>query len=133
MIGSGSTCNALPTTVINTNGLYWMLVETGLALIAVNLPLLYGNVRHEGLETVVRKVRSFTSIRSQGSNSAKSSKASSSRKESDESYDHHNNIELVYGVQDNSKSLATRREAIDPRDVEEGKINVTTTYGVDQR
>ncbi|EHK97226.1 hypothetical protein M7I_7037 [Glarea lozoyensis 74030] len=28
--------------MLNTNGIYWMLVETGLALIAVNLPLLYG-------------------------------------------------------------------------------------------
>ncbi|KAL9610216.1 MAG: hypothetical protein Q9167_005065 [Letrouitia subvulpina] len=120
------------SNMINTNGIYWMLVETGLALIAVNLPLLYGDFRHSGIETVIRKVRSFTSIRSHGSDSAKASE-SSMRKASDESHYHGNYIKLVYGVQASSSSMATCTESTDPRDVEEGKINITTTYGVDQR
>lgn len=110
-----------------------MLVETGLALIAVNLPLLYGSVRHNGIETVIRKVRSFTSIRSHGSGSEKASKSSSMCKASDESYRRGNHVGLVYGVEANSDSMATRTESVDPRDVEEGKINIMTTYDVDQR
>ena len=117
--------------VINTNGLYWMLVETGLALIAVNLPVLYGSIRHTGIETVIQKVRSFASIHSHGSNPAKSSEPPSMRKASDESHDRSYDIGLVYGVQANSNSIATRAESMDPRDMEEGKINITTTYGVD--
>ncbi|KAL8993186.1 MAG: hypothetical protein Q9169_006530 [Polycauliona sp. 2 TL-2023] len=82
--------------MLNTNGIYWMLVETGLALIAVNLPLLYGSVRHEGVESVIRKVRSFTSIRSIGSHGSKSSsKASSMRKDSDESHEVREKTDVV--------------------------------------
>jgi hypothetical protein len=55
--------------MLNTNGLYWMLVETGIALIAVNLPLLYGTSHHEDVESVIRSVQSFTSIHSLGSHS----------------------------------------------------------------
>lgn len=125
--------NAVSTTVINTNGLYWMLVETGLALIAVNLPLLYGSFRHHGIETVVQKVRSFTSIRSHGSNSEKASKSSPMRKASDDSHHRGKLVGLVYGVEASSDSTATRTMSVDPRDMEEGKINITSTYGVDQR
>lgn len=57
----------MPTTVLDTNGVYWLLLETGLALIAVNLPLLYGVAAKQGLGTIVRFARSFGSLRSRGS------------------------------------------------------------------
>ncbi|KAL6714529.1 hypothetical protein ACLMJK_007954 [Lecanora helva] len=118
--------------MINTNGIYWMLVETGLALIAVNLPLLYGSFKQEGIETVIRKVRSFASLRSSSPNSAKSSKASSARKASDEYNLRSDQIELVHGAQGHSNSTAVRADAYNLRDVEEGRIKLTTTYDVDQ-
>ena len=102
-----------------------MLVETGLALIAVNLPLLYGKYKHEGLGKVLRKGRSLASIRLHGSDFTKFLPASFTRKTSDESYNHRNNIELVR-VGQSSESVTTQREAIDPRHMEDGKINVTT-------
>jgi hypothetical protein len=51
-------------------------VETGLSLIAVNLPVLYGLIRHEGVDKIVRSVRSLTSLRSAGSKGSKDSKGS---------------------------------------------------------
>lgn len=102
-----------------------MLVETGLALIAVNLPLLYGKYKHEGLGKVIRQGRSLASVRLHGSDFTKFLAASFTRKISDESYNNRNHVELVRRGQ-SSKSVATQREAIHPRDMEDGKINVTT-------
>lgn len=133
---SVSLSNVASTTVLDTNGIYWMLVETGLALIAVNLPLLYGSLRHEGIESVVLKMRSFPSLRSQGSNHAgsskasKASKASSARNASIRFHDRSNRSELVYGMQKTSDSKATRTDSLGPGDAEEGKINITNTYSV---
>ncbi|KAI9660343.1 MAG: hypothetical protein M1821_009693 [Bathelium mastoideum] len=56
------------------NAVYWALIETGLSLIAVNLPVLYGLARHEGVDRIVRSVRSLTSIRSSGSKDSKGSR-----------------------------------------------------------
>jgi hypothetical protein len=117
--------------MLNTNGIYWMLVETGLALIAVNLPLLYGTVRHEGIESVIRSVRSFASIRSLGSHSHSqhhdlSSAAASITKNSGEGLSE-NSIELVpQGTHSKSTSKALHNDV----DVEAGNINVTKTYSV---
>ncbi|KAF2228459.1 hypothetical protein EV356DRAFT_581583 [Viridothelium virens] len=60
------------------NGIYWALVETGLSLIAVNLPVLYSLVRHEGVDRIVRSVRSLTSIRSTSSKGSKGSRTRAS-------------------------------------------------------
>ena len=43
-----------------------------------------------------------------------------------------NNIELVYGVQNNTRSEATHTEPLDDIDVEAGNINITRAYGVDR-
>ena len=102
-----------------------MLVETGLALIAVNLPLIYGKYKHEGLGKVIRKGRSLASIRLHGSDLTKFLAASFTRQISDESYNNRDNYELGR-VGQSPISVATQREAIDPRDMEDGKSNVTT-------
>ncbi|MDI1493625.1 MAG: hypothetical protein OHK93_005921 [Ramalina farinacea] len=117
--------DALGLIELGNDALYWMLVETGLALIAVNLPLLYGKYKHEGLGKVIRKGRSLTSIRLHGSDFTKFLAASFTRKISDESHNNRNNVELVR-VGQLSQSVTTQREAMDPRDMEDGKIKVTT-------
>jgi hypothetical protein len=110
-----------------------MLLETGLAMIAVNLPLLYGSVKNSsGIESVIRSVRSFASIRSQGSNRG-NSKNSSLQETMGESREHITSIELVPRGQTRSDSKAVRSESMEGDDVEAGNINVTKSYRVDQR
>ncbi|KAF4630771.1 hypothetical protein G7Y89_g7365 [Cudoniella acicularis] len=120
----------LDPNMLNTNGIYWMLIETGLALIAVNLPPLYGTVSREGIESAIRSVRSFASIGSQGSQSGKS-KASSAIKTTGESLHSGTSIELVpRHLQNMSDSKATHTESLDNVDVEAGNINVTKSYTI---
>ena len=69
-----------------------MLMKTGLALIAVNLPLMYGIMGRKSVETIIRYARSFGSIRSQNSNQGATSKASSAHKSSAESPEHRDDI-----------------------------------------
>lgn len=109
-----------------------MLMETGLALIAVNLPLMYGLIGRKGVGTIIRYARSFGSLRSHNSNQrGTSNKASSSHKSSAESPEHRDDIQLVYGVQ-NTRSEVTYTEPLEDIDVESGNINVTRAYGVDR-
>jgi len=54
--------------IVITRGLYWSLIESGLAIIACCLPTLNALVNVTGsLESVVRSVRSMVSLRSYGS------------------------------------------------------------------
>lgn len=41
-----------------------MIVETGLALCAVNLPVVYGQFRRSGISKLIERIRSFVSLRS---------------------------------------------------------------------
>jgi hypothetical protein len=51
--------------VQSANGVYWIVLEAGVALIAVNLPVLYSSMaKHETLQTVVKRMRSIISLRS---------------------------------------------------------------------
>ncbi|KUJ19470.1 uncharacterized protein LY89DRAFT_731867 [Mollisia scopiformis] len=102
----------LDPNMLNTNGLYWMLVETGLALIAVNLPLLYGTVR-------------------KNATNGSSSKISSTHRKNSGSQEYGDHIELAYGVQNNSDTKATSAQPLDPIDVEASNIKITKSYGVD--
>lgn len=58
----------LPFLVVVTLGLYWSLLESGLALIAACLPTLSSLVLKEraGLNTMLRSIRSVFSLRSTG-------------------------------------------------------------------
>ncbi|KAG9235552.1 hypothetical protein BJ875DRAFT_421775 [Amylocarpus encephaloides] len=121
-----------------TNGIYWILLETGLALIAVNLPLLYGAFRSKGIETVIRSMRNFASMVSErSSRSSRSSrsntKASSTDKTSRSSQEDGDAMVLVPGVQ-SSSSKAARTESMAIVDLEKGSgnINVTKSYTVDK-
>ncbi|CAG8961550.1 hypothetical protein HYFRA_00013969 [Hymenoscyphus fraxineus] len=119
--------------MINTNGLYWMLMETGLALIAVNLPPLYGTVKDGGVETVVRSVRSFTSIVSTSSRaSSKQNTKDPNVHKTSRSSNGRESIELG-PVDFASNAKAARTESLNDLDVESGNINVTKSYTVDRR
>lgn len=109
-----------------------MLIETGLGLVALNLPLLYGSFKNSsGIESVIRSVGSFASIRSRSSNRGQS-KDSSLHKTGGESREHITSIELVPGGH-HSNSKAMRTESLEAGDLEAGNINVTKSYTVEQR
>lgn len=51
----------------SANGVYWIVLEVGVAVIAVNLPVLNNLARREGLQTMVHQLRSIISLRSRHS------------------------------------------------------------------
>jgi len=121
--------------VLITNGIYWILLETGLALIAVNLPLLYGTFKNKGLETVVRSLRSLRSIRSLGSmvSERPSHTSGSNLKKMRSSQEETDSIELVPGKQ-SSMSKITHTKLSESLDLEKanGQINVIKSYTVNK-
>ena len=52
------------TAVQSANGVYWIVLEVGVGLIAVNLPVVHTLAKGEGLQTVVNQVWSVVSLRS---------------------------------------------------------------------
>ena len=45
--------------VVVTDGIQWMLLETGLAVCIVNLPILYGGFRLKSIGNLINRARSF--------------------------------------------------------------------------
>ncbi|KAI9692056.1 MAG: hypothetical protein M1820_009559 [Bogoriella megaspora] len=62
-----------------TAGLYWSMIEAGLALCAACLPASYSLVRSKGLQGFIRSVQSALSLRSLSSRSRGSGRASGER------------------------------------------------------
>jgi hypothetical protein len=107
-----------------------MLIETGLSMIAVNLPVLYRSVAHEGVESVIKQVRSFASLRSL--RSQLSERGSSSSRKQKQSQDMAA-VPAIYGVQDSSISGAARSSTLPAHALEEGNILVTNTIDMDSK
>ncbi|CAG8974633.1 hypothetical protein HYALB_00009811 [Hymenoscyphus albidus] len=125
--------STLDPNMLNTNGIYWMLMETGLALIAVNLPLLYGSVKDEGVESVVRSVRSFASIVSTSSrSSSKQNKKDATAHKASGTLDGRESIELV-PTAFVATAKAAQSESLSNVDVETSNIKVTKSYSTDRR
>jgi len=59
---------SIDSDLLTTRAIYWSMLESGLALIACNLPALSGLVRSSTLKTFVRSIPSRTSLRSGKSN-----------------------------------------------------------------
>ena len=114
--------------MLDTNGIYWILIGTGLALCAVNLPVTYGEVRRKGIEDFIGRMRSFTSLRS--NRSAKSSGQEDvngpwrkiSRREDTKVSD--SDIEMLHGLKQ-SDTYACQSQSFET--IEEGGIHVTHT------
>jgi hypothetical protein len=78
---------------------------------------------------MIRSVRSFASIRSQGSNSRNASKDSSQHQSPAESQEHITSIELVADRRNNINTKVTSTQSVDSIDIEAG--NATESYIVD--
>lgn len=48
--------------VLYTNGIYWIVIETGFALCTINLPILYNLRRHQTYQRLIQRLQSFTSL-----------------------------------------------------------------------
>ena len=51
---------ANPRAVLNANGVYWDVIELGLALCAVNLPITYGVIGRKYTEPLLKYLRSWS-------------------------------------------------------------------------
>lgn len=108
-----------------------MIVETGLALCAVNLPVAYGEIRHKGIEDFIKRFRNFTSLRS--SKNTKSSGQENStgpwKKFSKRDDSKVSDIQMLHDLK-KSETYAGQGQSFDT--LEEGRIHVTRTVALDE-
>lgn len=86
------------TLVLITRGLYWAMIEAGLALMACCLPTVSALIRHKSVESAIRSVRSRVSLKS-GGGSARSARSARSDPSDTELQHLSHNQSRVYGAQ----------------------------------
>ena len=107
-----------------------MIVETGLALCAVNLPVIYGGMRRKGIENFIKRIRSFTSLRSSKNTKSSGREKSTSlwRKFSKRDDSKVSDIQMLHGLKQ-SETYDGQAQSFDT--LEEGRMHVSCTVALE--
>lgn len=108
-----------------------MIVETGLALCAVNLPVAYGGIQRKGIEDFIKRIRSFTSLRSSKNTKSSGQEKSTGpwKKFSKRDDSKVSEFEMLHDLKQ-SETYAGQGQSFDT--LEEGRIHVTRTVALEE-